>query len=168
MRADWFHVLMIVYIFVFMFLAKFIKEKLGIFKSIIIPTSLLAGFLGLLFGPEALGSVSVNIFNTVIRLGLQYDSKFYESLLFYFMIIGFVSLTLTERQSKQNRHSLDSGIFIVSTYIFQGLIGILALFILSVTFKPDIFVGLRSEERRVGKECRSRWWSYHYKKKVNR
>src|SRR5690606_40020789 len=23
---------------------------------------------------------------------------------------------------------------------------------------------LRSEERRVGKECRSRWWRYHYKK----
>src|SRR5690348_18420733 len=26
-------------------------------------------------------------------------------------------------------------------------------------------VGLRSEERRVGKECRSRWWPYHEKKK---
>src|SRR5437868_14103955 len=26
---------------------------------------------------------------------------------------------------------------------------------------------LRSEERRVGKECRSRWWSYHLKKKCN-
>src|SRR5687768_18530652 len=24
---------------------------------------------------------------------------------------------------------------------------------------------LRSEERRVGKECRSRWWPYHEKKK---
>src|SRR5438477_10440894 len=25
----------------------------------------------------------------------------------------------------------------------------------------------RSEERRVGKECRSRWWPYHQKKKDN-
>src|SRR6266699_4179328 len=25
----------------------------------------------------------------------------------------------------------------------------------------------RSEERRVGKECRSRWSPYHYKKKIN-
>src|SRR5688572_33392972 len=24
---------------------------------------------------------------------------------------------------------------------------------------------VRSEERRVGKECRSRWWAYHEKKK---
>src|SRR5688572_33450225 len=27
---------------------------------------------------------------------------------------------------------------------------------------------VRSEERRVGKECRSRWWPYHYKKKISR
>src|SRR5437763_16685282 len=27
---------------------------------------------------------------------------------------------------------------------------------------------LRSEERRVGKECRSRWWTYHEKKKKNK
>src|SRR5256886_11243407 len=26
----------------------------------------------------------------------------------------------------------------------------------------------RSEERRVGKECRSRWWPYHLKKKDNK
>src|SRR5436309_13117817 len=26
----------------------------------------------------------------------------------------------------------------------------------------------RSEERRVGKECRSRWWRYYYKKKEMR
>src|SRR5687768_18334917 len=29
----------------------------------------------------------------------------------------------------------------------------------------DLFVRMRSEERRVGKECRSRWSPYHYKKK---
>src|ERR1044071_6463425 len=29
----------------------------------------------------------------------------------------------------------------------------------SFAIKPDKY---RSEERRVGKECRSRWWPYHY------
>src|SRR5260370_1270944 len=29
----------------------------------------------------------------------------------------------------------------------------------------SIFCTFRSEERRVGKECRSRWLPYHYKKK---
>src|SRR5690554_2544806 len=32
----------------------------------------------------------------------------------------------------------------------------------------DVFVSLRSEERRVGKECRSRWSPYHYKKSQRR
>src|SRR6266404_7379540 len=30
----------------------------------------------------------------------------------------------------------------------------------SVTLNPPMIAG-RSEERRVGKECRSRWWPYH-------
>ena len=28
-------------------------------------------------------------------------------------------------------------------------------------FVPNISIGIRSEERRVGKECRSRWSPYH-------
>src|SRR5436305_11558100 len=28
-----------------------------------------------------------------------------------------------------------------------------------------LFIEIRSEERRVGKECRSGWWPGHYKKK---
>src|SRR3712207_8765625 len=30
-----------------------------------------------------------------------------------------------------------------------------------VKVRVNLFVGLRSEERRVGKECRSRWSPYH-------
>src|SRR5690554_7607396 len=30
---------------------------------------------------------------------------------------------------------------------------------------PNLILGGRSEERRVGKECRSRWGPYHVKKK---
>src|ERR1044072_6782213 len=35
-----------------------------------------------------------------------------------------------------------------------------------INWKPSAMTGFfRSEERRVGKECRSRWSPYHYKKK---
>src|SRR5687767_16014405 len=33
-------------------------------------------------------------------------------------------------------------------------------------FRTDVFAQQRSEERRVGKECRSRWSPDHYKKKT--
>jgi hypothetical protein len=42
MRDDWTVVLYVLYIFIFMLIAKLMKEKLGIFKSIIIPNALLA------------------------------------------------------------------------------------------------------------------------------
>src|SRR5204862_7661018 len=36
---------------------------------------------------------------------------------------------------------------------------------LSVKCTPSVFIPCRSEERRVGKECRSRWAAYNLKKK---
>src|SRR5438309_10863480 len=35
----------------------------------------------------------------------------------------------------------------------------------STCINPDTFAYRRSEERRVGKECRIQWWPLHYKKK---
>src|SRR5438874_11106902 len=40
--------------------------------------------------------------------------------------------------------------------------------ITSIILIKLIRVSLRSEERRVGKECRSRWWPYNKKKKKNK
>src|SRR6185295_20044168 len=36
----------------------------------------------------------------------------------------------------------------------------------AVPLAPETPGAGRSEERRVGKECRSRWWRYHSKKKL--
>ena len=129
MSSDWSVVINIALIFVFMFAAKLVKEKLGIFKSIIVPTALLAGFLGLLLGPELLGI-------------LTFDRVLYEKLVFHFMGIGFIALTLSEKSVKQKTDSVKSGLFIISTYCFQGVIGMAAIFGLMVTFRPDTFFGL--------------------------
>ena len=37
----------------------------------------------------------------------------------------------------------------------------LSLYVLDTTGSAAAFGGIRSEERRVGKECRSRWSPYH-------
>jgi glutamate:Na+ symporter, ESS family len=142
MYSEWKYPLMILYIFVFMFIAKVLKEKLGIFKSIVVPTSLLAGFVGLLMGPEVLGAFDFEFFGRSVNLGVPYDPRFYVEILFFFMIIAFVSLTLTERNNKQNAKSLDSGIFIVSTYVLQGLIGLSVVYIMIWTFWPKFFAGM--------------------------
>lgn len=129
MSPDWAVTLNIALIFALMFVAKFFKEKTGLFKNVIIPTSLLAGFLGLALGPEVLG-----LFN--------FDLGLYEKLVFHFMAIGFIALTLSEQSVKQKSDSVKSGLFIISTYCFQGVVGMLAVLALVVTVKPDLFVGL--------------------------
>jgi len=48
----------------------------------------------------------------------------------------------------------------VITKLFGGFAGLVALIFLS-TDKTLLNIGSRSEERRVGKECRSRWSPYH-------
>jgi ESS family glutamate:Na+ symporter len=112
-----------------MLIAKLMKEKLGIFKSIIIPNALLAGLLGLLAGPEVLGIINFEI-------------QFYESLVFHFLGIGFIALTLSEKNTKQRENSINSGLFILSTYCFQAVLGMILLFIMINTFMPDLFFGL--------------------------
>ena len=49
-----------------------------------------------------------------------------------------------------------------TTSIFFGLLRLtVTVFILGVFVSNTALVSLRSEERRVGKECRSRWSPYH-------
>src|SRR5439155_6654459 len=52
---------------------------------------------------------------------------------------------------------LDAGVpdQLALVAVVQGLVGLAVV----------VEIRRRSEERRVGKECRSRWWPYHHKKK---
>src|SRR2546430_7224639 len=43
----------------------------------------------------------------------------------------------------------------------RGEVGKVGVSIASIEDMEDLFEGIRSEERRVGKECRSRWSPYH-------
>jgi glutamate:Na+ symporter, ESS family len=89
-----------------------IKEKTGLFKSIIIP--ILAGFIGLILGPE------------VTRI-VNFDTMIYAPMVTHFMGIGFIALTLANTSQKQGKDSVNSGLFIVAVYCFQGIIGMLTV-----------------------------------------
>lgn len=129
MSSDWSVVINIALIFVVTFVAKFIKEKLGIFRTIIVPTALLAGFIGLIIGPEITGLIN-------------FDSALYEKIVFHSMALGFIALTLAEKKTEYKSDTVKSGLFIVATYCFQGVIGMLTVWGLIYTIKPDLFEGL--------------------------
>lgn len=129
MNSSWQIAIDITYIFIFMLIAKLIKEKLGIFNSIIVPTSLLAGFIGVILGQEVLGWV-------------WFNQDFYENLVYHGLGIGFIALTLSNQSKQQGRDSVNSGLFIISSYCFQGVLGMIIISLLMMTIKPDLFFGL--------------------------
>lgn len=129
MNPSWSNFIEISYIFVFMMIAKLVKEKVGLFKSIIVPTALLAGFIGLLMSDQ--------VFNVI-----NYNREVFESLVYHCLGIGFIALTLAEKGVKQKRDSINSGLFILANYCFQGVVGMLIVAGLIITIKPELFVGL--------------------------
>lgn len=102
------------------------KAKIGIVKKYPIPVPIIAGFLGLILGPDVLGLIAFN----GIRL---------ENLVYHLMNIGFIALSLKTTSKIKNREYVNSGLFIVSTYLVQGILGFGLSLLFFYTLFPDTF-----------------------------
>lgn len=112
----------------FIILANVLKSKIKALKNFIIPTSVVAGFIGLILGPE------------VLKL-IPFDGERFGKIVYHMMAVGFISISLKDREQKKNKTILNSGIYIVSTYLVQGIIGFGITLLLFYTIYPDLFVG---------------------------
>ena len=65
-------------------IASILKARVPVLRKLIVPTSMIAGFAGLLLGPEMIGIVPFN----VDMLG---------DLVYHLMAVGFIALSLKER-----------------------------------------------------------------------
>jgi len=101
----------LIYLAVFLGIGTVIKNSLPFLKKFLIPNSIIAGFVGLLLGPELLGLFDFS----VPRL---------ENLIYHLMTIGFAALALKEREPGRSRMAGRSGMFIVSTYMVQAALGL--------------------------------------------
>ncbi|MFD2043524.1 S-layer homology domain-containing protein [Ornithinibacillus salinisoli] len=129
MNESWLFIIDFILLSFFIIIATVLKTRIPILRKMIIPTSMIAGFIGLIMGPEILGWVQFNI----ERLG---------DLVYHLMAVGFISLSLKKREVKNSPGILNSGMLIVSTYLIQGIIGF-GLFLGMVSlFYPDFFPGI--------------------------
>src|SRR5437763_1138609 len=81
------------------------------------------------------------------------------------LVVGYVLIRL--RRIEQHRRVMiaafiTSSLFLICYVVYHAQVG-------SVRFTRQglvrpLYFTIRSEERRVGKECRSRWWAVLYKK----
>lgn len=128
MQNGWNLALYFVYLSLFIFIANLITKKVPLFRKYIIPTSILAGFIGLIMGPEVLGFTPL-------------DTQLLGMMVYHLMAIGFIALSLKTRNRKRTRNIVSSGIYIVSGYLIQGIIGFTLVLLLTYTVFPDLFIG---------------------------
>jgi len=98
-------------------------------KRIIIPTSIIAGFIGLIVGKDFLNWMPLN-------------QEILGMIVYHLMAIGFIAMSLKKRERRKTNAMAKSGMFIVSGYLIQGIIGLSVVLIIMVFFNPDIFIGL--------------------------
>ncbi|SDQ06492.1 sodium:glutamate symporter [Virgibacillus salinus] len=110
-------------------IAAVLKARIPALRKLIVPTSMIAGFMGLIVGPELLGWIN-------------FDKDLLGNLVYHLMAIGFIALSLKEREIENSPAILNSGLMIVSTYLIQGLVGFGLFMILVETFYPDFFPGV--------------------------
>ncbi len=126
MDSSWIIITDFAILSLFLGLGTYLKARFKFFQKYLIPTSMIAGFIGLLSGPEFLNIFDLNI----ERLG---------AIVYHLMAIGFIALALKDRSRDKNKNIVNTGAYIVSTYVVQGLIGFIITLILVFTIIPDFF-----------------------------
>lgn len=119
-----------VYLGVLLFIAKVIKEKVPFLNKVIIPSALIAGFIGLMLSDGFLNVISLDDGNGD-RIDLIYNTVYHA------LAIGFIALTLRRTKGETNKKVWSTGMVIVISYLLQAVIGAVVVFFL---FK-DIFLG---------------------------
>lgn len=118
-----------IYISIILAAAAVLKTRIVFLSKVIIPTSMIAGFLGLLLGEELLGVI-------------PFDQDMLGNLVYHLMGIGFIALSLKERNMNSSPAIMNAGMLIVSTYVIQGIVGFGIFLLLVQTVYPDFFPGI--------------------------
>jgi len=126
---DWGTINYLIYIGVLLFVAKIIKEKVPFLNKVIIPSALIAGFIGLILSDG---------FLNIIPLGRDANGNVqlvYE-IVYHSLAIGFIALSLRRDTTKATKKIWSTGMIIVMTYLLQALVGVFIVF-----FFFDVFLG---------------------------
>ena len=109
-------------------LANTLRQKLAFIRKSMMPVAVLGGFL--LLAAKYLG---------LVRL----DQNLMEMLVYHGIALGFIAMSLRVPTGKKDTRGdltgLKSGAVIVSSYMVQGVIGLLITLLLSYTVMPTLF-----------------------------
>lgn len=108
-------------------LANVLRRKIGFIQKSLMPTAVLAGFIMLLIRAAGFDAL---------------DPILLEKITYHALAIGFIALSLRTPEEDSGSGALigsRSGALIVSTYLVQGITGLVISIGLAYTFMPDLF-----------------------------
>ena len=108
--------------------AFILRQRLAFIRKSLMPIAVLGGFMLLILK-----------YTGLVRL----DEALLEMLVYHGIALGFIAMSLRvpayKSKSDRDLTGLKSGAIIVSTYLVQGVVGLLITLGLSYTLKPDMF-----------------------------
>lgn len=126
MNNSWVVLIDFAWVALFIVIANSLKSRLKWLRNFFVPTAIVAGIIGLLLGGEVLGLISL-------------DSQRLGNMVYHLMAVGFIALALKDDETKKTPHGFNSGLFIVSTYLVQGIIGFSVTLLLIKFAFPSLF-----------------------------
>ena len=121
---------------ILLLLGNTLRRKIPFLRRSLLPTAVIAGILGLVLKETAFDA----LFGTA---AVEKVNTFYGMVTYHTIALGFIALGLkvheTYKFSTKNKQSIFSGLIIVSTYMLQGLVGLIVSITLALTFFPQLF-----------------------------
>ena len=102
-----------------------LRRFVPFFQTFLIPASLIAGFLGLLLGPEALDLIPLN----TERMGAY---------VYHLLALTFICVGLFKTEEKHSWGVVNLGYMQVSIMLLQGIIGLGIALLVAQTLVPDL------------------------------
>ncbi len=138
--SVWSALNIIAVLLVSLLLANVLKKRVGFLRKSLIPTSVLAGVMLLLFAVAYNLITDKLLFNAAIFGGKGYD--FLETIAYHMLALGFIASSLKTTDKKLNKQRseeiFNSGVTTVATYLLQGVVG-LAVTLLIALFVEGFF-----------------------------
>ncbi len=126
-QGLWNFIIQLGYIALAILVANFLREKIKFFKKLMMPVAVLGGFLLLI----------------AKYVGLTVSESIMETLVYHGIALGFVAMSLRVPEHKNEKSGklvgLKSGAIIVSTYLVQGIVGLVITILLSAVLMPNLF-----------------------------
>lgn len=130
-QALWGGVLQSGILGILLLVGNILRRKIPLLQKSLLPTAVIGGFVGLLLR----------------QFGwLPMQNTFLESVNYHMIAVGFIALGLRiPRRDKEHlkssaaRDGTKTGLFIVSNYLIQGVLGLVIMILLAATVMPGLF-----------------------------